>query len=173
MKAAIYARVSDDKKKEDGSRRQDVNRQLEMLRAYLERASVSGWEEYVDDGKSAFTEDLNQRPAFKKLLRDARAHWIDHIYVESLDRFSRKMTMGMRWLESLGKSGCTVTSLKEGEIDVTSDEGWLRSGIFLLMAEWYSRSLSSRVKSGMKRAKEKGNKHIGRPRKKASSGKGG
>lgn len=167
MKVGIYARVSDDKKKDDGSRRQDVNRQIEMIKAYLSRAGVNDYRLYVDDGKSAYTEDLNQRPAFQKMLRDAKAHWINHIYVESLDRFSRKLNVGMKWLEQLSNVGCTVTSLKEGEIDVTSDEGWLRSNIFLLMAEWYSRSLSSRVKSGMRRS----NKKAGRP-KKLTSGRG-
>ena len=32
MKVAIYCRVSDVKKKEDGERRQDIGRQVEMLK---------------------------------------------------------------------------------------------------------------------------------------------
>ncbi len=95
------------------------------------------------------------------MLRDAKAHWIDTIYIESLDRFSRRVTLGMLWLEQLGKLNCNVVSISEGEIDVTTSDGWLRSGIFLLMAEWYSRQLSSKVKTGMARS----NKKIGRPKK--------
>jgi len=163
MKAAIYARVSDDKKKSDGTRRQDVHRQVEIIKERIERCGHTVDEKhiYIDDGKSAFTEALRDRPEFRRMMRDARAHWVDTIYVESLDRFSRKLTMGLQWLEQLSKAGCTVVSLHEGEIDVTEGEGWMRSALFLLMAEWYSRELSRKVKSGMARS----NKKAGRPRK--------
>jgi len=70
MKAAIYVRVSGTKKKLDGERRQDVNRQIEVIEKYLKRAGIKEWKVYCDDGKSAFTEDINSRPAFKQLLNE-------------------------------------------------------------------------------------------------------
>ena len=77
MKKGIYARVSDDKKKSDGERRQDVNRQVEMLVKFWEGRGVrrEDIEIYVDDGKSAFTEDINQRPDIKRLLNDCRRNF--------------------------------------------------------------------------------------------------
>ena len=37
QRTAIYARVSDDKKKSDGERRQDVQRQVELIKEFLDR----------------------------------------------------------------------------------------------------------------------------------------
>ena len=67
---ASYERVSDDKKKDDGSKRQDVNRQHTLIKEHYGRMGITSFKRYVDDGKSAFTEDLNQRPAFKQLLNE-------------------------------------------------------------------------------------------------------
>jgi DNA invertase Pin-like site-specific DNA recombinase len=52
--------------------------------------------------------------------------------------------------------------LKEGEIEVTSSPGWLKSAMLLMFAEWDSRVKSEKVKDGMRKAKNL-KKHIGRP----------
>lgn len=160
-----YARVSDNKKKTDGDRRQDVQRQVEMIYDYYERRGISKdqVEMYIDDGKSAFTEDLNQRLEFKRLLLNIKQHHIKEFVVEDLQRFSRKLSMGLNWLTQISDHDCNVISLKEGEVEVTSSRGWMQSAMLLMFAEWDSRVKSDKVKSGMKRAKEKG-KHIGRPK---------
>lgn len=157
-KIAIYARVSGTKKKLDGERRQDINRQLEILREFLKRKGINEWKEYVDDGKSAFTEDFNQRPDFKKLLNDCRRYYVREIYIEDMTRFSRNLSLGLQWLKELGDLGVQVISLKEGEFEVTSSKGWIQSTIMLMMAEWESRIRSEKVKSGMKKAKNLGKK---------------
>lgn len=156
MTSAIYARVSDDKKKSDGERRQDVSRQVEMLKAYKPEAKV-----YIDDGKSAFTDDWNCRPAFKRLMNDCRRHYITDIVIEDMTRFSRRIDIGLPLLRELGELNVQLVSLKEGEIEVTSSQGWLKSSMLLMFAEWDSRVKSDKVKSGMQKAKNLG-KHIGR-----------
>lgn len=154
----IYARVSDDKKKSDGERRQDINRQLEVLRQFLKSKGINEWSEYIDDGKSAFTDDLNQRPAFKKLRIDWLRFHIKEIYIEDMTRFSRNLEMGIQWLKELSDNNIQLTSIKEGEIEATSTKGWLQSVITLLFAEWESRIRSEKVKSGMQKAKNLGKK---------------
>lgn len=144
---AIYARVSDDKLKDDGTRRQDIQRQVDRLRAYAGHDALV----FQDDALSAFKEDYNSRPDFLRLLREIRANRIRQVYVESLDRISRRVADGLPLLEEMGRCGCHVVSIAEGEIDITSSQGWLRSGIFLLMAEWSSRDKSDKVKSAMDR----------------------
>ena len=57
-----------------------------------------------------------------------------------------------------------LISLKEGELEYTSAEGWMKSNFLLLFSEWSSRIAADKVKSGMKKAKLKG-KSIGRPKK--------
>jgi len=160
-KVGLYARVSGTKKKLDGERRQDINRQRELLKDFLKRKGIKDFKEYVDDGKSAFTEDLNQRPAFKQLLNDCRRHFIKEIYIEDMTRFSRNLSLGLQWLRELGELGINMVSLKEGELQVTSSKGWMQSTMLLMMAEWESRIRSEKVKSGMAKAKNLG-KQIGR-----------
>lgn len=163
MQVAIYARVSDDKKKSDGERRQDIGRQVGMLKGYYVSKGISEQDIgiYSDDGKSAFTEDWNSRPAFKRLLNDCRRHYVTEFAVEDMTRFSRRLDLGLPLLRELGTIGTHLVSLKEGEIEVTSSRGWLQSTMLLMFAEWDSRVKSEKVKSGMSKAKSLG-KHIGR-----------
>lgn len=171
MKKGIYARVSDTKKKSDGDRRQDVQRQIDQGKAFWKARGVSEAEIeiYVDDGKSAFTEDLNQRPDFKRLLNDCRRNFLREFWIEDMTRFSRNLSLGLQWLKELGELGCNLISSKEGEIEVTSSGGWMRSALFLMFAEWDSRVKSEKVRSGMTRARNM-KKHVGRPRKKGGVG---
>lgn len=163
MTYAIYSRVSDDKKKADGERRQDIERQTQLIKAHLERAGIKDFEVYADDGKSAFTDDLNQRPEFKRLLNDCRRHYIKEIYIEDMTRFSRNLSLGLQWIKELGELNVQIVSLREGEIEATSSQGWMKSVITLMFAEWDSRIKSEKVRSGMKKAKNLG-KHVGRRR---------
>lgn len=165
MKVALYARVSDDKKKADGERRQDIERQLQLLRTYAKAHGATDWVEYIDDAKSAYTEDWNQRPDFKRLFNDCRRHYISDIFIEDMTRFSRRLDMGLPLLRELGGLHVNLTSLREGEIEVTSSRGWLQSSMLLMFAEWDSRVKAEKVRSGMQKAKNL-NKHVGRPPKK-------
>jgi DNA invertase Pin-like site-specific DNA recombinase len=160
---AIYVRVSDQKKKDDGDRRQDINRQKEIISQHLQLKGLLDYSLYEDDGKSAFTDDLNQRPAFKQLLNDCRRHFIKEIYIEDMTRFSRNLSLGLQWLKELGEIGVNIISLKEGELEVTSSKGWMQSTMLLMFSEWDSRIKSEKVRSGMQKAKNLG-KHIGRRR---------
>lgn len=153
MKVAIYARVSDDKKKADGDRRQDINRQIELLQDYYKRQGITEVEIFKDDGKSAFTDDINQRPDFKRLLNACKGHYIKEIVIEDLTRFSRNLSLGLQWMRELGSLGVQLISMKEGELEVTSSKGWMQSAILLMFAEWDSRVKSEKVKSGMQKAK--------------------
>jgi len=155
MKVAIYCRVSDDKKQSDGEFKQDVQRQVELLSNPLKDKGIE-YVAYIDEGKSAFTEDINQRPAFKQLLNDCRRNFIKTIYIEDLTRFSRNLSLGLQWLKELGQLGVQLISIREGEIEETSTKGFMTSGILMLIAEWDSRVKSEKIKSGMAKAKREG-----------------
>lgn len=157
MTTAIYARVSDQKLKEDKTRRQDIQRQIELLRIRAGADAVV----YADDGISAFKEDYNARPAFLKLMNEIRAHRVQQVWVESLDRWSRRIENGLRTLREAAEAGCTISSVADGEVQITTSQGWFKAGVSLLLAEWASRDKSERVRSGMERARGKG-VHIGR-----------
>jgi len=76
MKVVGYVRVSDQKLKTDGDRRQDIARQTEKITKFCD---AMGWgipTFYSDDGISAYKEDYNSRPDFCKMLREVRANRI-------------------------------------------------------------------------------------------------
>jgi DNA invertase Pin-like site-specific DNA recombinase len=150
MQEAIYARVSDDKLKSDGQRRQDVMRQVEMLKKRAGKKPLI----FIDDGLSAFKEDYNSRPAFLKLMREIRANRVHRVWIESLDRWSRRIEDGLRTLKEAAEYNCTVSSIAEGEADITTSQGWFKVGVSLLLAEWASRDKSDKVRSGMARARD-------------------
>lgn len=152
MKETIgaYIRVSDDKLKSDGDRRQDVNRQKEKIERYCRTMELSEPIFFVDDGLSAFKEDYNSRPAFLKLLNEVRANRIKHIIIEDITRWARRIEDGLKTLKEVTEK-CKVTSLAEGELGVTIPEEWFKSAIGFLMAEWSSKITAYKVKSGMEK----------------------
>lgn len=150
MKVAGYIRVSDQKLKTDGDRRQDIKRQEEKISKFSESM---GWGVplfYSDDGVSAFKEDYNSRPAFVRLLNDIRRNMVQRVIVEDLTRWSRRIEDGLKTMKEACEK-CTVTSMAEGEVDVTLPEAWFKTAIAFLLAEWSSRSTSYKVSSGMNR----------------------
>lgn len=148
-----YVRVSDDKLKTDGERRQDINRQIEKIKKFHEAMEWPEPEWFIDDGKSAFKEDYNSRPDFCRMLREIRANRKKRITVEDLERWSRRIEDGLKTMNDASEK-CTVTSIAQGEVDITLPEGWFKTAVCFLLAEWSSRSQSWKVKGGMKRRLE-------------------
>ncbi len=170
LKVAIYARVSDDKLTVEGERCQDIERQVEKLKSFAERAEWEVERIYRDDGKSAYKDDYASRPAFTQMMREIKGHHVKRVLVEDMTRWFRRLEEGLRTLREAAECGCTVTSAMEGEVDVTSTEGWMKASMCLLFAEWASRSQADKVRSGMERRRgDKRNKcrscgvvHVGR-----------
>lgn len=157
MKVVGYIRVSDQKLKTDGARRQDIDRQREKITKFCESMDWGTPEFYSDDGLSAYKEDYNSRPAFLKMLREVRANRIQRIVVEDLTRWSRRIVDGLRTMDEVSNK-CTVTSMAEGEVDTTLPEGWFKVAVAFMLAEWNSKCQSYKVKSGMdKRLQDKKN----------------
>lgn len=148
MRVALYARVSDDKKKTDGERRQDIDRQINKITNFCK---VMEWDEpiqFIDDGISAYKDDYSNRPKFIEMLNEVRANRIQRIVIEDLTRWSRRMEDGIKTLKEASEKA-TVTSLAEGECNDTTPEGWFKTRIAFLMAEWASKIQSYKVQSGM------------------------
>jgi len=149
-KVVGYIRVSDQKLKTDGARRQDINRQKEKIIKFCEGMDWSTPEFYADDGVSAYKEDYNSRPQFLRMLAEIRANRIQRVVVEDLTRWSRRIEDGLRTMREASKK-CTVTSMAEGEVNTTLPDGWFKTAISFLMAEWSSKCASFKVQSGMAR----------------------
>ena len=149
-KIKSYIRVSGQKLNTEGLRLQDVNRQKEKITKFSESMGWGIPEFYCDDGISAYKDDYNSRPAFLKLLREVKANRVERIIIEDLTRWSRRIEDGLRTLREVTEK-CKVTSMHEGEIEITIPENWFKTAIGLLMAEWQSKSQAYKVTSGMER----------------------
>jgi predicted site-specific integrase-resolvase len=147
---AGYTRVSDQKFKTDGERRQDINRQIEKIKSHCKMMELGEPIFFIDDGLSAYKDDYNSRPNFVKMLNEVRANRIKHIIVEDISRWSRRIEDGLKTLSEVTEK-CKVTSLAEGELGVTIPEQWFKTTIGLLMSEWSSKIQSYKVTSGMKK----------------------
>lgn len=156
-KAIIYARCSTEESK------QDVEVQLKELRRYCQ---AYGWEyDEVYEYESGFT---GTPPKLKELLEKIRLKHYDALLVSTLDRFSREHPKKTNMLldRIVYDYNCRFISLMEG-IDSSNEMIWhVIRPLFTYFANIFSRNLSSKVKAGIKRKKEKGEYRGGRPKKK-------
>src|SRR5216684_7872981 len=85
MAVAIYVRVSTEEQRE----RQSIATQKEFGARYGHLHQLAVYECYADDGVSG-TVLLEQRPAGRRILEDARAGKFDQLLVFKLDRLGRE-----------------------------------------------------------------------------------
>lgn len=150
MTTAGYIRVSDAKLKTDGERRQDIDRQKEKITKFCELMQFGAPIFFSDDAISAFKDDYSSRPEFCRMLNEVRANRIQHIIIEDITRWARRIEDGLKTLAEV-TAKAKVTSMAEGELGVTIPEQWFKTAIGLLMAEWSSKITAYKVASGMER----------------------
>ena len=56
---------------------------------------------YVDEGISAHSDSISKRPAFRKLLEDAKGGALAVVVVHSLDRWSRNLRVTLETFKPL------------------------------------------------------------------------
>lgn len=145
MVAALYARVSTIDKS------QDVQLQLSELRDY---ANKRGWTsiEYIDDGVSGVS---SKRPAFNKLIVDAKKRKIDAIVISRLDRFGRSLSQLIMVMAEMQSLGIEFISLKES-LDFSTASGRLMANLLAVFADYERELIRERVCAGIAHAKSKG-----------------
>jgi len=151
LRVALYARISTRDKD------QDPELQLAPMRDY---ASTRGWDAlvYVDAASAA---DMAGRPAWARLVADARQRRIDLVLVWKLDRAFRSTLHCLRTLEAWQRQSVGFACLTQ-DVDTTSPEGQLLLTILAAVAEFERGLIAERVKEGMSNARRKGAR-IGRP----------
>ncbi len=97
----------------------------------------------------AFTGTTDERPAFQEMVRDARHKQFDAVVVHKFDRMARNRRDASIY-KSLFRAdlGIKVFSVTELSEDEDSLAGMLTEGVLELVAEWYSRNLSTETKKG-------------------------
>lgn len=150
MKAAIYCRISADRTGEQAG----VTRQLEDCRNL---AQSSGWivvEEYVDNDISATSG--KQRPRYQAMLAAIEAGEVDAIVTWAPDRLYRKLADLEPLIVVMEKSGCTLRTVRAGEIDMATPTGRMLARILASVATAEGEVKSDRWKRSIRQRREQG-----------------
>ena len=151
MRAAIYARVSSEEQVQGYS----LDAQLRACRQF---ASAHDWEvahEFVEEGRSARTDDVNKRPQFKLMMDEALTGGFEVIVVHKLDRFSRNLRVTLEHFERLAEANVSFTSITEN-MDFSSPWGKFALTMLGGLAQLYSDNLGLEVKKGKAERKAQG-----------------
>ena len=151
MRAALYARVSSEEQVEGYSI--DAQR-----RAFETLCQGRGWipyHEYIEEGKSAHTDDLRKRAVFREAMEDALNGKYDVLVVHKIDRFSRKLRVTLEYFEKLGKAGIGFVSI-QNDMDYSTPTGKFSLVLQGGLAELYSDNLSEETKKGWHERRRQG-----------------
>lgn len=151
MKAALYARVSTEEQAEGYS----LDAQRRAYGALVQGRGWTSYKEYIEEGQSARTDNINKRPVFKEAIEDALAKKYDVLVAHKIDRFTRKLRITLEYFEKLGKAGVGFVSI-ENQIDYSTATGKIMPVMQGGLAEFYSDNLSQEVKKGMGERKAQG-----------------
>ncbi len=150
--AIIFCRVSTAKQQQ----RNEANLPAQEKRCqdWCKANSLPVLRVFVAEGESAWD---TTRPVFEEALHFAQQNKgkVSHFVVQDVSRFSRNMETQAIAMARLKKLGVTFISCDEPSID-SSPVGILMAGILGSIAEFYSRSLSSRVKYRFELHREQG-----------------
>ncbi len=141
LRAAGYRRVSM-REQVDGH---SLDAQAAHIQGYV---TAQGWclvELYTDAGLSA--KKGSPRPAFDRLLVDARAGRFDVIVVDKIDRFSRHLGSLLVALEQLNAANVAFVSVQE-RLDLTTPWGKLMLTVLGMLAEIYIDNLRQETRKG-------------------------
>lgn len=151
MRAAVYARVSSDKQRDN----QTIASQLTTLPAFVAAREWSLTATYVDDGKTAKAGHLDAREGFQRLLRDMAAGAFDVVVVIDQDRLTRSEDLKERGevLGAFQRAGVKIAIASTGQIlDLASSIGDLLSGLYGFFSAEENRKRRERCARGRKEA---------------------
>ena len=141
MRAALYARVSDEEQVEGYS----LDAQKRAFRAYVKGQDWDIYQEYVDEGVSAHTDDVAKRPLFRQMIDDALARRYDVLVIHKLDRFARNARITLECLEKLEKAGVGFIFITE-QVDFSTPIGKVMLANLAAFRQYYSDNLSAEVR---------------------------
>ncbi|MEG1895066.1 MAG: recombinase family protein [Oscillospiraceae bacterium] len=145
-RAVAYIRVSTEKEEQKTS----LANQREFFESYVVGRGDELVGIYCDEGKSATK--MKNRKELQAMLKAARAHAFDRLYVKDVSRLFRNMRDFINVTQELAELGISVYFVDMGGRD--ADPFIL--GIFAMLAESESQKMSTRIKFAKNMSKEKG-----------------
>ena len=138
--AAIYARVSQDRTKEELA----IARQLETCRKLAEAKLFDEWVEFSDDDRSAFTG--KDRPGYRALVQAIKQDQVQAVIVWHSDRLHRRTEELAGYLRLCADGRNVPTySVQGGDLDPSSPTGVMVATILGAVAEQESAHKGRRV----------------------------
>jgi len=153
VRVGLYGRVS------TVGHGQDVELQLDDLRAAARQRDWEVVAEFIDDGVSGTTDT---RPGLDALMAAVRSARVDVVMVWRFDRFARSTRHLLDALDEFRRCGVQFVSLRE-QVDSTTSIGKALFTMIACIAELEHSLIQERVRAGVARARAKGVK-FGRPR---------
>lgn len=140
--AVAYARFSSDNQHEES-----IAAQLRAIREYADKENVTLLKEYIDEARSATTDD---RPNFLRMVKDITTGRleVDYVYVHKLDRFARNRYDSAIYRRELAQHGVKLIAVAQPTGD--GPESIILEAMIEAMAEYYSKNLSNEVKTKMR-----------------------
>jgi putative DNA-invertase from lambdoid prophage Rac len=151
IRAALYSRTS--------TADQHCENQQTELEAYC---TARGWsfEHYKDHG---FSGARTSRPAFDRLIADARKRKIDAVLVVKLDRFGRSLVHCISAIQELQSLGVRFIATTQGiDTDKSNPAATLLMHILASVAAFERELIRERIAAGIRNARTRG-KRLGRP----------
>lgn len=141
MRAVAYARYSSERQDETS-----ISAQLRAIREYAAKHGIEIVGEYVDEARSALTDE---RPEFQKMFADLRdGVGVDYVLVHKIDRFARNRYDAAIYRRKLQEMGVRLIAVDQPTDD--SPEGALLESLLEGLAEYYSRNLARETLKGLK-----------------------
>ena len=151
MRAALYGRVSTEEQLQGYS----IDAQKRAFSVLCQGRGWTPFREYIEEGRSARTENIDKRPVFKKMVADALASEFNIMVVHKLDRFSRNLRLTLEYFEKLSKAGVAFVSISE-QVDYSTPSGKVYLAMLGAFAQFYSDNLSEETKKGKRERKAQG-----------------
>lgn len=139
-RAVGYVRVSDESQVDTFS----FDAQRREIRCHCTQHGYQLADVYSDEGFSAHSEKLSDRPALTALLDDAAAGKFDFVVCPTLDRLARNVGVQRQALQRLGAAGVGFRSASE-DIDFTTPAGRILLTMLGAASEFFSDQLAVHV----------------------------
>ena len=143
MRAAVYLRFSCQDQADSFS----IAAQRHATHAFIQQRGWTLAAEYVDEAYSAKADA--QRPAFQRLLADARLRQFDVVVVDKVDRFYRHLRGLLTTLEELQEHNVALVSVKEN-LDFATPWGKIALTLLGILAEVYIDNLRQETRKGLR-----------------------
>ena len=157
LRVTFYGRVSTEEVHQLDSLEHQIRHFEHRIRAVKTWDYVPG---YIDEGITGTRKD--KRPAFLKMIQDARAGAFDLILTKEVSRFARDIVDCVQTVRELLKYNVGVL-FEDINLNTLEADAEFRLSIMAIVAQEESRKISERVKFGYRQTMKDGKRHGAAP----------